>query len=280
MQFLDGKKVAQHILSQLQKEIAHLPTKPKLTVILVGNDPASIAYVHQKEKACQQVGILYEQINYSNKISEENLITAIHRINKNKNIHGLIIQLPLPKHIDVNKMIFEIDYRKDVDGFHPFNLGKIFVGLPSLAPCTPLGIIRLLEYYKIPLMGKHIVIIGKSNIVGKPLATLLLNRKATVTSCDIYTKDLKTHTKQADILVSATGVAHLIHASHIKQGAVLIDVGFSFRNGKVFGDIDPKSVSQKASYLSPVPGGVGPMTVALLLENTVKAYKMQHGLLS
>jgi methylenetetrahydrofolate dehydrogenase (NADP+)/methenyltetrahydrofolate cyclohydrolase len=280
MKLLDGKKVAQHILSQLQKEIARFPTKPKLNVILIGNDPASISYVHQKAKACEQIGVIYEQINYSNKISEAGLFRKIHAINKDKSVNGLIVQLPLPKHIDTNKIIFEIDHHKDVDGFHPFNLGKIFVGLPSLAPCTPLGIIRLLEHYKINLTGKNIVVVGKSNIVGKPMAILLLNRKATVTSCDAYTKNLKEHTKKADIIISATGVPHLINASYIKKGAILIDVGFSFKNGKVYGDIDPKSIAKKASYLSPVPGGVGPMTVALLLENTVKAYKMQHGLLS
>jgi methylenetetrahydrofolate dehydrogenase (NADP+)/methenyltetrahydrofolate cyclohydrolase len=280
MKLLDGRKVATHILSHLKQEISSFPTKPKLGVILIGNDPASISYVHQKAKACLQTGILYEQINYSIKTSEESLISSIHKINKDKQMNGLIVQLPLPKHIDTNKIIFEIDHHKDVDGFHPFNLGKIFVGLPSLAPCTPLGIIRLLEHYKINLTGKNIVVIGKSNIVGKPMATLLLNRKATVTSCDAHTKNLKEHTKKADIIISATGVSHLINASYIKKGVILIDVGFSFKNGKVYGDIDPRSVSKKARYLSPVPGGVGPMTVALLLENTVNAYKMQHGLLS
>lgn len=276
MKLLDGKYTADKILKLLEKEIQQFSTTPKLGVILVGKDPASIAYVRQKKKACEQIGITFEQINCSDKISQKELIKLIHKINKDISFNGLIVQLPLPKHIDANQIIFEIDYGKDVDGFHPFNLGKMFVGLPSLAPCTPLGIIRLLEQYHIHLTGKKITVIGKSNIVGKPMVTLLLNRKATVTSCDIYTKDLKEHTKQADIIISATGVAHLIKAPYIKKGAILIDVGFAYKKGKIYGDIDPVSVETKAAYLSPVPGGVGPMTVALLLENTVHAYKTQH----
>lgn len=278
MKLLDGKIVARGILRQLRKDIQKLPSKPKIGVILIGSNPASLAYVRTKTKACEETGLLYEQINYSDKISQDSLISTIHKINNDPSFNGLIVQLPLPKHIDPNRIIFEIDYCKDVDGFHPFNLGKIFVGLDSLAPCTPLGIIRLMEHYHISLTGKNIVVIGKSNIVGKPMATLLLNRKATVTSCDAHTVDLKKHTSAADIIISATGVAHLITASFIQKGAILIDVGFTYKNGKLYGDIDPKSVAKKAAYLSPVPGGVGPMTVALLLENTVKAYRMQHGI--
>ena len=227
-----------------------------------------------KKKACQYVGIESLSVQLPEDISEEELIDEVERLNRDEKIDGILVQLPLPKHINTNRILSLIDPSKDVDGFHPENVGKIVTGLDGFAPCTPLGIVRLLEKYEIDPKGKNVVVVGASNIVGKPIASLLLNLNATVEVCHIYTKNLKEHTLKADILVVAVGKENLITADMVKDGVIVIDVGINKRDdGKVVGDVDFENVSKKASYITPVPGGVGPMTIAMLLENTIKSAK-------
>lgn len=279
MQILDGEKYYNLILKEIQKEVESLKKKPTLAIILLGDNNASLSYIKAKEKAFCRVGMKIKKFFLNLDTSYVKLSNLIQRLNADKNINGIIIQLPLPQHIDTQKIIFHISPVKDVDGFHPINLGKLFVGLDGLYPCTPLGILDLLSRYKINLKGKIITVIGKSNIVGKPTAMMLLNQKATVIICDEYTKDLKKHTKISNIIISATGKPHLINSSFIKKDAILIDVGFSYKQGKLYGDIDFESVKNKAKYISPVPGGIGKMTVAYLVKNTLKAYKIQNNIL-
>lgn len=285
MELLDGKKVSQEMYQKLQGEVMTLKQKnihPKLVIILVGEDPASLSYVKSKRKASAAIGVEVEFINYKpDEINTELLIKKIEQLNEDPTVNGILVQLPLPKHIYAPEVIKAIDPKKDVDGFTAYNLGKMFLStdFEDLAPCTPLGVIRLLEHYKIDVKGKEVVMVGASNIVGKPMATMLLNREATVTICHIQTKDVAAHTRKADMVVVAVGKPKLITADMVKDGVIVVDIGIN-RNGegKIVGDVDFAEVSKKASFITPVPGGCGLMTVACLMENVVKAAKKQHGL--
>ena len=281
---LDGKKVAQKIKNQLKDEIKKYTSKglrnPSLAVILVGNDPASEVYVRNKRKACEEVGINSVYIHLKEEIPEEELLKYIDRLNKDDEIDGILVQLPLPKHINSQNIITAIDPHKDVDGFHPENIGKLATGMKDcIIPCTPLGIWILLKEYEIQTYKKDVVMVGASNIVGKPMSLLFLrNEEATVTVCHRNTKDLAHHTRQADILIVAVGKPHLITEDMVKEGAVVVDVGINrLENGKLVGDTDFEALLNKVSAITPVPGGVGPMTVASLLVNTVSIYRQKHG---
>ena len=290
-QILDGKLVAEHTLQKIMHEVEGLKSKnicPKLSIILVGENPASISYIRQKRKSCEKVGIIDDQINFSETISEKELLNKIKELNKDNSVHGILVQLPLPKHINEREIIEAINPVKDVDGFHPVNIGKMFLGkdYEELSPCTPSGIIKILEYYKIDVVGKEITIVGRSNIVGKPVSTMLTNRSATVTTCHSKTKDLKFHTSRADILIVAIGRANFITADMVKEGAIVIDVGMnrvedpnSKTNYRLTGDVDFENIVKKAKAITPAPGGCGPMTVACLIENTIKATKILNSII-
>lgn len=284
MKLMDGRKVSKEILLKLKDKVSRMHfdhIHPKLAVILVGKDPASLAYIKQKQKACAATGIEWEQFDYEPSITTEKLIEKIHELNEDDKIHGILVQLPLPEQVFAPDVIRAIDPKKDVDGFTAYNLGKMFIStdFEDLAPCTPLGVIRMLEHYEIPIKGKEVVIVGHSNIVGKPLAAMLINRDATVTVCHIHTKDLASHTRRADILCVAVGKAGLITADMVKDGAVVVDIGINkLDDGRLVGDVDFENVSEKASFITPVPGGTGPMTVACLMENTVTAAKRLNNL--
>jgi methylenetetrahydrofolate dehydrogenase (NADP+)/methenyltetrahydrofolate cyclohydrolase len=274
-QIIDGKAIAGKKREELKQAVEELKAKgitPGLAVILVGDDPASQTYVRNKEKACKEVGIYSLLLKYEADITEEFLLAKIKELNENKEIHGILVQLPLPDQINPKVVIEAIHPDKDVDGFHPLNVGKLLTGEDTFIPCTPLGIIEMLKEIHIDLTGKHAVVIGRSNIVGKPMGQLLLGENATVTYCHSKTVDLPSITRQADVLVSAIGQANRITADYVKEGAVVIDVGMN-RNqeGKLCGDVLYDEVKNKASYITPVPGGVGPMTITMLLANTVKA---------
>ncbi|MBI2634595.1 bifunctional 5,10-methylenetetrahydrofolate dehydrogenase/5,10-methenyltetrahydrofolate cyclohydrolase [Candidatus Peregrinibacteria bacterium] len=279
MKILDGIKVSGEILRKLADEVSRLNLvhiHPKLAVILVGKNPASLSYIKQKQKACARTGIEWEQFDYEEDITTEKLIEKIEALNADETFHGILVQLPLPKNVYTPKVIKAIDPKKDVDGFTAYNLGKMFLSteFEHLAPCTPKGVIRLLEYYQIPVKGSEAVVVGHSNIVGKPLSAMLLNRDATVTTCHIHTKDLASHTKRADILCVAVGKPGLITADMVKDGAAVIDIGINKKkDGSLCGDTDFDEIFKKAGYITPVPGGVGPMTVACLMENVVTATK-------
>ncbi len=279
MEIMDGRKVSKEILLKLKDDVSRLHfdhVHPKLAVILVGNDPASLAYIRQKQKACATTRIEWEQFDYEESVTTETLIDKINELNADDKIHGILVQLPLPEKVYAPDVIRAIDPKKDVDGFTAYNIGKMFIStdFEHLAPCTPLGVIRMLEYYKIDPKGKEVVIVGHSNIVGKPLATMLMNRDATVTVCHIHTKDLAFHTNRADILCVAVGKPDLITEDMVKDGVVIVDIGINrLDDGKLVGDVDFEKVSKKASFITPVPGGAGPMTVACLMENTVTAAK-------
>jgi len=278
MTILDGKKLSQKIKEEVKKEASALKEKgitPGLAVILVGNDPASQVYVGMKAKACKESGIYSVVHEFPETISQKELLETIEMINKNPNIHGLLIQLPLPKHIDTTKVLEAVDPAKDVDGFHPYNVGRLVAGLDSFAPCTPLGVMEMFKEYNIDVKGLDACVVGASNIVGKPMQALLLNEFATVDICHIHTKDLAAHTKRADIVIVGVGKINLITADMVKDGAIVVDIGINkTEDGKLVGDVDFENVSKKASYITPVPGGVGPMTIAMLLKNTIKAAKL------
>jgi len=284
MKLMDGRKVSKKILLKLKDDVARLHfdhIHPKIVVILVGKDPASLAYIRQKQKACNTTGIEWEQFDYEESVTTEVLIDKINELNADDNVHGILVQLPLPKHVFAPDVIRAIDPKKDVDGFTAYNLGKMFISadFEHLAPCTPLGVIRMLEHYEIDVKGKEAVVVGHSNIVGKPLATMLLNRDATVTVCHIHTEDLAVHTKRADILCVAVGKPGLITEDMVKDGTVVIDIGVNrLDDGRLVGDVDFENVSKKASFITPVPGGAGPMTVACLMKNTVIAAKRLNNL--
>ena len=277
---IDGKQVAQKTREQLKKDVEQLKKEgiiPKLTVIMVGDNPASKVYVKQKSKACNDVGVEYEEYFLDTNTTQEELLELIDKLNNDKSVNGILLQSPLPTHLDISEAFRRIDYRKDVDGFHPMNVGKLVLGQDTFISCTPFGIMRLFEEYKIDLCGKNVVIIGRSNIVGKPLVQCCLNNNATVTICHSKTKDVKEAAKNADVVVAAIGKAKFIKADMIKEGAIVIDVGINrLDTGKLVGDVDFDAVLQKASYITPVPGGVGPMTVAMLMNNVVKAAKQQN----
>jgi methylenetetrahydrofolate dehydrogenase (NADP+)/methenyltetrahydrofolate cyclohydrolase len=273
---LDGsalaKKIRANLKVQTEEYISKYQKVPHLAVILVGADSASETYVRFKEKACNQVGIKSTVINLPEDITEEKLIEEIDKLNNDKSIHGILLQLPIPKHLDSEKIINLISPKKDVDGFANENVAKLSKNQDALVPCTPLGIIRLLEEYNIKTQGEHCVILGRSQIVGKPMAQLMLQKNSTVTICHSKTKNLKEIAKQADILIAAIGNAHMVDDTFVKDGAVVIDVGVSRVDGKIFGDVDFDKVIDKVSYITPMPGGTGPMTIACLLENTLKCY--------
>lgn len=274
---LQGSVVANDLLSSLALNIDEHVKKgdrpPHLEVILVGDDKPSLIYVGHKNRACQKVGMTANTLQLKENISETALIEHIDRLNKNKQVDGILVQLPLPPHISAQNIIDRIAVDKDVDGFHPFNVGRLALRHPCLRPCTPYGIMKLLDYYKIPLIGLNVTIVGVSNIVGRPLLLEFLLAKATPTACHRYTRDLKQHIEHADIVVSATGVQDIIKPEWFKSSAVVIDVGIHrIPDGSIRGDIDFDKVKEKVAYLTPVPGGVGPMTVATLLENTYESY--------
>ena len=279
MQILDGKALAQNIEKEIQKEVESLSQKgitPGLAVMLVGSDPASQSYVNMKAKACKRTGIYSITHEMPENIQQESLLQTISMLNQNPNIDGILVQLPLPKHIDTTAVLEAIAPHKDVDGFHPFNMGRVFAHLESFLPAPPMGVLTLLKHYKIPLQGKNVVIVGASNIVGKPLGALFLNENATITLCHIYTQDLAKHTKEADILCVAVGKPNLITKDMVKEGAIVVDIGISrLQDGRIVGDVDFENVAPLCSFITPVPGGVGPMTIASLLQNTLKAAKMR-----
>lgn len=273
-QILDGKKLATDVRANIAQEIEQLKTKgiiPGLAVVLVGEDPASQVYVRNKEQACQTVGINSFMYRLPADTNQDTLLELIQELNANPAVHGILVQLPLPRQIDPDIVLQAIDPAKDVDGFHPFNVGRLMAGLKTFVPCTPRGIMHLLAAYNIPLAGKHAVVVGRSNIVGKPMAHLLLARDATVTICHSKTTRLKDFTKSADILVAAVGRPHLITADMVKPGAVVVDVGINRLPEGLVGDVDFDAVKEVASYITPVPGGVGPLTIAMLLQNTMEA---------
>lgn len=271
---LDGKKLRDKILNNLQKKVEKFEVKPTLSVILVGENPASKLYVANKQKMAEKVGIKSNVITFEQNVSEQTLLNKIEELNNDDNVNAILVQLPLPKHISKEKVINTIKPEKDVDGFTPYNFGKLFSGeRPNVYPCTPKGILLLLDEYNIDLSGKHAVVIGRSNIVGRPVAQMLLDRNATVTMCHSYTKNLSQITKTADIIISAVG-KYIIKGEMLKSGCVVVDVGiFKDENGKTRGDVDFESSSKIASYISPVPGGVGPMTIASLMLNTVELFE-------
>lgn len=279
MQILDGKTLAQNIEIEIQKEVESLSQKgitPGLAVMLVGRDPASQSYVNMKAKACKRTGIYSITHEMPENIQQESLLQTIAMLNQNPNIDGILVQLPLPKHIDTTAVLEAIAPHKDVDGFHPFNMGRVFANLESFVPATPMGVLTLLKHYKIPLQGKNVVIVGASNIVGKPLGALFLNENATITLCHIYTQDLAKHTKEADILCVAVGKPNLITKDMVKEGAIVVDIGISrLQDGRIVGDVDFENVAPLCEFITPVPGGVGPMTIASLLQNTLKAAKIR-----
>lgn len=277
---IDGKAVSEHVKQRIAQETAQLKQQgitPGLAVILVGEDPASQIYVNSKERACAQVGFYSEKHTLPADTSMEQLLALVDRLNKDPKIHGILCQLPLPGHLDETAVIHAIAPEKDVDAFHPVNVGRIMIGDFDFLPCTPAGIMEMLAYEKIDIEGKHCVVVGRSNIVGKPMAMLMLHKNATVTICHSRTRNLADYCRSADILVAAVGKANFITADMVKPGAVVIDVGMNRpAGGKLCGDVDFKQVEQKASYITPVPGGVGPMTIAMLMQNTLTAAKKQN----
>jgi methylenetetrahydrofolate dehydrogenase (NADP+)/methenyltetrahydrofolate cyclohydrolase len=272
---LDGKSLASQIRARLKEEVVRLAQRgirPGLAVILAGDDPASKVYVRNKARACEEVGVHSQQIDYAASVAQEELMGRISKLNADPAVHGILVQLPLPKGIDGAKVLQAVSPAKDVDGFHPSNLGALLAGAPRFVPCTPAGIMQLLEHAGIELAGRRAVVFGRSNNVGKPLALLLLQKDATVTICHSKSKNIEMETRQADILVAAVGRAKLVAADMVKPGACVIDVGMNRGgDGKLAGDVDFEAVRQVAGWITPVPGGVGPMTVAKLVENCVKA---------
>jgi len=268
---LDGKAVSAKVRADLKHKVANSKVKPGLAAILVGANPSSQIYVKLKQKAADEVGIYSEKHELPDDGSEEDVLELIDRLNSDRKIHGILVQMPLPKHISVKKVVCAIDPRKDVDGFHPYNNGAVMDGGEHLVSATSKGIVRLLEEYKIPLEGRDVVIVNHTIVLGRPLSMLLMNRNATVTVCNHKTRDLRKHTLGADILVSGAGVPGLIKVDMVRDGCVVVDAGISFVEGKTVGDVDYEAVKKKASHITPVPGGVGPMTIAMLLENTLFA---------
>lgn len=275
-ELINGKEVSENIKQQVKNEIKELGLEVTLAVIVVGDDPASKIYVNNKKKACENVGIKSFEYIFPSDVSEDELIHFINNLNECDDLNGILVQLPLPDHIDANRVLEWIAPEKDIDGFTAINTGKLWQSECVLSPCTAKGIVELLDYYGIEIAGKNCVVVGRSNIVGKPVAALLLERDATVTICHSKTKDLYKHTNQADILISAVGKPNFITWGLVKKGSVVIDVGINRdENGKLCGDVDVDNVKDKVAYLTPVPGGVGLMTVAMLMKNTLEAAKMQ-----
>ena len=274
---IDGKELAKKTRQNLKLDCDNLKAQgiiPKLAVIMVGDNPASKVYVKNKSRACEEVGIEYEEFLLDENTTQEELIKLIKELNERKDVTGILLQSPIPAHLDINEAFRTISPDKDVDGFHPVNVGKLTLGQDTFVSCTPYGVIKMFEEYNIDLEGKNVVILGRSNIVGKPLIQCCLNKNATVTVCHSRTKDLAEHTKRADIVIVAIGKAKFLKTDMVKDGAVIIDVGINRgEDGKLCGDVDFENVSKKASYITPVPGGVGPMTIAMLMNNVIKAAK-------
>ena len=280
MTIIDGKALSEKVLEEIEKEHSELEKKvgrkAGLAVIIVGENPASQIYVRNKIKACEKVGFHSETIRLDENITEENLLLEIEKLNNNSNIDGILVQLPIPKHIDGLKIINAISAEKDVDGFHTTNIGKMMIGDETgFLPCTPAGVVHMFEEYNIELEGKDVLVIGQSNIVGKPMTLLLIKKRATVQVCNSKTKNLSEKLQKADVVVAAAGSPKLVKASDVKEDVVVIDVGINRVDGKLCGDVDFEEVSKKASFITPVPGGVGPMTIAMLIKNTFKSYKQK-----
>lgn len=280
MQILDGKALAKKIEQNVANEVVKLKEEtgrtPGLAVLLVGSDPASQAYVNMKKRACDRAGFYSITHEMPETISQDAIEETIKMMNQNPNIDGILVQLPLPPQIDTTKILELVDPSKDVDGFHPYNVGRLVTNLDGFVPCTPLGVMELLAEHNIDVKGKNCCVVGASNIVGKPMANLLLNADATVEICHIFTDDLKKHTLQADIILVGVGVINLIKEDMVKDGAIIIDIGINRTDdGKLVGDVDYENVSQKCSYITPVPGGVGPMTISMLLSNTLKSAQLR-----
>ena len=277
---IDGKELAKKIRANLKIECEELKKKninSKLAVIMVGEDPASKVYVRNKSRACEDVGIKYEEYLLDSKITQKELIELIEKLNNDKTINGILLQSPIPSNLDINEAFRTISPEKDVDGFNPVNVGKLVLNQDTFVSCTPYGIMKMFEEYNIDLTGKNVVILGRGNIVGKPLIHCCLNKNATVTSCHSKTQNIAQKAKEADVLISAIGKANFVTADMVKDGAVVIDVGINrLDNGKITGDVDFESVKEKASYITPVPGGVGPMTIAMLMNNVIKATRRQN----
>lgn len=274
---IDGKKLSEKIRGGLKEKVNVYKEKygkvPGIAVILVGNDPASTVYVNMKEKSCLEAGYKSVVERIPETSTTEELLNLVNKYNNDDSIHGILVQLPLPKHIDEKRILFSIDPAKDVDGFHPFNVGLMHIGEDTLYPCTPYGVMKMFEEYNIDLTGKNAVVLGRSNIVGKPMGSLLLKANATVTICHSKTKDLPNVCKSADILIAAIGKANFVTKEFVKDGAVVIDVGINRVDGKLVGDVKFDEVEKVASYITPVPGGVGPMTITMLMYNTMKAFE-------
>ena len=283
MQIIDGKKVSAEVKEQVRQETLRLKEEhgvtPGLAVVIVGDDPASRVYVNNKKKACELVGFRSEEYALPASATQEELLDLVHKLNEKEDINGILVQLPLPKHLDDKAVIEAINPVKDVDAFHAVNVGKIMLGEYDFLPCTPAGVMEMLHSYSIPVEGRECVVIGRSNIVGKPMGMLLLHENGTVTICHSRTKNLKEVCARADILVAAVGIPKFVKADMVKEGAVVIDVGMDRdENGKLCGDVDFENVKDKCSFITPVPGGVGPMTIATLMKNTIKACRLQNGL--
>ena len=278
-EIIDGKELAKKVRKELKKDVEALKAKginPKLAVIMVGNDPGSTVYVRNKSKACEKVGIEFEEFLFDEKTEEAELLDLIDKLNADDSIHGILLQCPVPKHIDVNKAFRRISPNKDVDGFNPINVGNLTIGEDAFISCTPYGVVKMFEEYNIETEGKRAVILGRSNIVGKPMIQCMLNKNSTVTVCHSRTQNIGEVIKEADIVIAAIGKPNFVKADMVKDGAVVIDVGINrLEDGTITGDVDYENVALKASFITPVPGGVGPMTIAMLLNNVVKAAKIE-----
>ena len=272
---LDGKKVAESVYQRLLLEVSLLPVVPRIVFLRVGEDPASQSYVRSKEKRCLELGLRGETIVFSESVSEDEVIGKILSLNRDKDVNGILVQLPLPKHIDKARVLRSIDPYKDVDGLHPENAGLLLQGKPRFIPCTPAGIIELLKFYNIPVAGKRVAVLGRSEIVGRPVAQLLTNHDATVTVCHSKTQNLTAELLRSEIVVAAIGKPKLVQANMVSLGVVIVDVGINRVDGQILGDVDFDTVKSKASAISPVPGGVGPMTIAMLMKNLVLAATLQ-----
>jgi len=270
---IDGRQIAKEIRKEISEEVTKLKVKPKIITIKIGKDPSSELYSRLRDNACKEVGINSNHLDLDENISKDNIIKAIQKLNSDVNIHGILIQYPIPDHISQNMLMRTVDPKKDVEGFNPQNMGRTLLGDEYLVPCTPLSVLTILKYENVNLEGKEVVIVNHSNIVGKPLAALLLNRNATVSIVHVFTKDIKLYTTQAEILITATGIPKLIKNDHVKEGTFVIDVGIIKTKDGVCGDVDFTSVKEKVGKITPVPGGVGPVTIACCLRNMLKTYK-------
>ncbi len=276
-EIIDGKKIAAEIRGRIKEETGKLAAKgrqPGLAAVLVGDNPASVIYVRNKRKACEEVGIYSEEHTLPETTTQEDLLKLILQLNNEPKIHGILIQLPLPKHLDTDRVVYTVSPKKDVDGLHPNNVGHLTMGSPVFVPCTPAGVMAMLDYHKIPIEDRRAVIVGRSNLVGRPVSLLLMHRNATITVCHSRTQDIASICREGDILVAAIGKPRFVTAEMVKQGAAVIDVGINrLPDGKLVGDVDYEPVSKKAGWITPVPGGVGPMTIAMLLQNTLESAK-------